>query len=118
MEPTGYSFSQKGTKFRLAARTIGSTSGTPKNTTSFPRDCSFRASAVIGFRCPATGRLTKPIFILALPARRLDGPRHLAKATMHGPVNDEPVFRQIRQPAPRVLSYFFFVRHASVTPPP
>src|SRR6266853_1359782 len=92
MEPTGYSFSQKGTKFRLAARTIGSTSGTPKNTTSFPRDCSFRASAVIGFRCPATGRLTNPNFILALPAGRLDGPRHLAKATVHGLLHHEPVF--------------------------
>src|SRR5580700_10372985 len=84
MEPTGYSFSQKGTKFRLAARTIGSTSGTPKNTTSFRRDCSFRASAVIGFRCPATGILTKPNFILTLPAGRLDGPRYLAKATIYG----------------------------------
>jgi Cys-tRNA(Pro)/Cys-tRNA(Cys) deacylase len=47
----------------------------PKNTTSFPRDCSFRASAVIGFRCPVTGILTKPNFILTLPAGRLDGPR-------------------------------------------
>src|SRR5260370_26546100 len=66
MEPAGYSFSQKGTKFRLAARTMGSASGRPINTTSCPRDCSLRASAVMGFRCPATGMLTKPIFIGAL----------------------------------------------------
>jgi hypothetical protein len=28
-----------------------------------PRDCSFRASAVIGFTCPVSGWLKKPIFI-------------------------------------------------------
>ena len=28
-----------------------------------PRDCSLRASPVIEFRCPVTGRLRKPIFI-------------------------------------------------------
>src|SRR5258708_25181597 len=72
---------------------MGSTSGRPINTTSFPRDCSFRASAVMGFRCPVTGTLTKPNFILALPAGHLDGPRHLAKATMHGLLHHEPVFR-------------------------
>ena len=33
---------------------------------SCPRDCSLRASAVIGFRWPTTGRLTKPIFMAAL----------------------------------------------------
>ena len=43
----------------------GSTSGTPQNTTSLPRDCCLRASAVMGFRCPDKGMLTKPIFIVA-----------------------------------------------------
>jgi hypothetical protein len=42
----------------------GSTSGTPMYTTSWLRACNLRASAVIGFRCPATGMPTKPIFIL------------------------------------------------------
>src|ERR1700730_19296281 len=64
-EPGGYSFSQNGTKSRSAARTTGSISGTPMNRTSCPRDCSLRASAVIGFRCPVSGRLRKPIFIVA-----------------------------------------------------
>src|SRR5580700_3221610 len=64
MEPAGYSSSQKVTKFRLAARSTGSASGTVMNTISFPRDCSLRASAVIGFRCPNSGRLRKPIFIV------------------------------------------------------
>src|SRR5580700_4801583 len=91
-DPNGYSFSQKGTKFKFAARTMGSASGRPINTTSFPRDCSLRASAVMGFRCPVTGTLTKPNFILALPAGHLDGPRHLAKATVHGLLHHEPVF--------------------------
>jgi hypothetical protein len=61
-----YSSSQKGTKSRLAPRTMGPLSGTPINTTSFPRDCSLRASAVMGFRWPVTGKLTKSIFIFAL----------------------------------------------------
>src|SRR5271156_3504766 len=64
MEPAGYSCSQKGTNFRLAARSAGSASGTEMNTTSFPRACSLRASVVMGFRCPDTGRLRKPIFIV------------------------------------------------------
>src|SRR5271163_3509905 len=64
MEPAGYSCSQKGTNFRLAARSTGSASGTEINTTSLPRACSLRASVVIGFRCPESGRLKKPIFIV------------------------------------------------------
>jgi hypothetical protein len=39
--------------------------GNAKNTTSLPRDCSLRASAVMGFKCPDKGMLTKPIFIVA-----------------------------------------------------
>src|SRR5712664_753489 len=77
-------FSQKGTKFRLAARTMGSASGRPINTTSFPRDCSLRASAVMGFRCPVTGILTKPTFMVAVPPFSSTVPRHLAQATMLG----------------------------------
>ena len=72
-EPTGYSFSQNGTKFKFAARTTGSTSGRPINSTSFPRDCSLRANAVMGFRCPVTGILTKPSFILVLPTDPISG---------------------------------------------
>src|ERR1700733_6354973 len=64
MEPAGYSCSQKGTNFRLAARSIGSASGMEINTTSFPRACSLRASVVMGLRCPDNGRLRKPIFIV------------------------------------------------------
>ena len=67
MEPNGYSLSQKGTKLKFAARTMGSASGRPINTTSFPRDYSLRANAVMGFMCPVTGILTKPSFILVLP---------------------------------------------------
>src|SRR5258708_22489629 len=61
----GYSLSPYATKSRSAARANGSTSGTPKNMTSLPRDCSLRASAVMGFKCPDRGMLTKPIFIAA-----------------------------------------------------
>src|SRR5271170_2111240 len=64
MEPAGYSCSQKGMNFRLAARSTGSASGTEINTTSFPRACSLRASVVMGLRCPDNGRLRKPIFIV------------------------------------------------------
>src|SRR5262245_49405448 len=63
IEPGGYSFSQNGTKSRSAARIARSVSGTPMKTTSCPRDCNLRASAVIEFRCPGTGRHRKPIFI-------------------------------------------------------
>src|SRR5215469_11047369 len=66
VEPAGYSFSQNGTKFRSAARAKHSTSGTPINTISCPRDCSLRASAVMGFKCPDNGILKKPIFIIHL----------------------------------------------------
>src|ERR1700758_2730481 len=52
-------------ELETAARANGSTAGTPKNTTSLPRDCSLRASAVMGFKCPAKGMLTKAIFIVA-----------------------------------------------------
>src|SRR5258708_23432885 len=60
----GYSASPYGTKSRPAARANGSTSATPKNTISLPCDCSLRASAVMGFKCPDKGMLTKPIFIV------------------------------------------------------
>jgi hypothetical protein len=76
-ELAGYSFSQRSTKFRLATRTMGPTSGTPGNITLFPRDCSLRASEVTGFRRPVTGILAKPTFIVAAP-------RHPAQATMLG----------------------------------
>jgi hypothetical protein len=64
-EPKGYSFSQKGTKSRPAARTRGATSASEIKNTSCLRDWSFRASVVIGLRWPVRGRQTKPIFILA-----------------------------------------------------
>src|SRR5262245_13530819 len=35
------------------------------NTISCPRDCSRRASAVIGFRCPDSGMLTNPSFMVS-----------------------------------------------------
>jgi len=43
-----------------------STSGTPKSTTSLPRDCSLRASAVMGFKCPDNGILTNQLSLLPL----------------------------------------------------
>ena len=63
------------------ARANGSTSGTPKNTTSLPRDCSLRASAVIGFKCPDKGMLTKPIFIVAPFFLSHEPPHSMARAT-------------------------------------
>src|ERR1700723_2353718 len=81
MEPTGYSCSQNGTYRRLAARSIGSASGTEMNTTSFPRDCSLRASAVMGFRCPDNGKLRKPIFIVD-PSLYLTVPRIVSPETL------------------------------------
>jgi hypothetical protein len=39
--------------------------GNAKNTISLPRDCSLRASAVMGFKCPDKGILAKPIFTVA-----------------------------------------------------
>ena len=84
MDPTGYSFSQKGTKFRLAARTMDSASGTPINTTSCPRDRSLRASAVMGFRWPDMGILTKPIFIVTLSPVHMVRFSTFAQATILG----------------------------------
>ena len=82
IEPGGYSFSPNDTKSRSAARAAGSISGTPISTTSCPRDCSSRASAVIGFRCPLSGRLRKPIFIIA------------SSPLPHHPFREPPLERQ------------------------
>src|SRR5215510_15488542 len=65
-EPAGYAASEQGTNGSPAASTKGATSAREINTTSWPRDCSLRANAVMGFRCPGTGRLRKPIRIIAL----------------------------------------------------
>src|SRR5258708_22765293 len=45
----------RGETFKPAARTEGSLSGKPINRTSWLRNRSFRASVVIGLRCPGTG---------------------------------------------------------------
>jgi hypothetical protein len=46
-----------------------------------PRDFSLRASAVMGFKCPDKGMLTKPIFIVAPFSLTL-------AAAQHGSGND------------------------------
>src|SRR4029077_13249803 len=70
-EPAGYAASEQGTNGSPAASTKGATSATEINTTSWPRDWSLRANVVMGFRCPGTGRLTKPIRIIALRKFRI-----------------------------------------------
>jgi hypothetical protein len=57
----------------------------PNNTTSLPRDCSLRASAVMGFKCPDKGMLTNPIFIVA-PFSVQGEPQHnMAQTTNFSP---------------------------------
>src|SRR5262249_6506450 len=66
-EPAGYAASEQGTKGSPAASTKGATSARDINTTSWPRDWSLRANVVMGFRCPDTGRLRKPMRTIPSP---------------------------------------------------
>src|ERR1700750_2653458 len=81
-EPAGYAFSAQGTNGSPAASTKGATAARDRNTTAWPRNWSLRASAVMGFRCPGTGRLRKPIRIDCPPQLRISGLREQPAQTL------------------------------------